>query len=793
MTSLLICSVFVVLLTLVLVVGIVRPWAKLVGNFADEPDLTVSHSVVVHVNMTTIPERFASDWFAANMRRMMTTMRGNFVWWCNVPPSFGSTGQLYVVTPKVKQLLADFPNFRLFHTAQDWGPITKVLGGLYNPDIKLTDAMLICDDDVQYLPDFVQIAAAHFAKDATRVYTYCGSGVLGFRGYLVQKMLCLALPSNMPASCKRIDDDLLDMYFRGRTTAITYHGSKQAFCTIDANDWGDWHTEQHIALSNDNRPPMVTACRSDYYRNHQDGLHSTFLVLESGYIHHQTCVVDLQTYYPPPAQLSFSGLAAPSELGKIPKVIWRTAKDDNWQVTCRSAYDKTIETNPDWQQHVVTNTGLLAYIRRAYSSVQPIVDIAERIQLGVMLADLWRLLIIFDQGGLYLDLKCPVVKPIDAEMCVTNNAYVCQWKQQHPPQSHLFKRGEFVNWVIMAPPRNPAVWAAVCQVVANLQACQTHEDHRFMMLAEHNKQTSIMKSRVLCTTGPIAFTHAVLTRPNDIQIVAGELNGLVSYMPPKSSELLSARPDHYSKYTRRFLKAVQPATNCVPCILHMSSSSRNSVDQAVWQSIAKFVPSNFKVCFYSDDECATYMANLDKLGKTGTMYAALSAANKKHAFKCAVLHEYGGIWLDANGVLLKRLDSFVDLTVELTAVVSEQSPTIGLGILACAPRMAIMTQLLAKSLQTPSHKQTWHCEMMDSICEPEFELVEGNVRYFANQLEAQLSARYSGNAKPNLVAGRNQGVRFDFDLLTLKAANKQRHDMIFRNDQCVIRTLQDLT
>ena len=117
--------------------------------YAPETVLLDDHDVV-HVNMTTIPERFSSDWFASNMRRMLTSVRGNFVWWCNIPPVFESTQEPYVVSSKVQDLLDEFPNFRLFKTEKDYGPITKVLGPLYNPDIPDTSALLICDDDIQY-------------------------------------------------------------------------------------------------------------------------------------------------------------------------------------------------------------------------------------------------------------------------------------------------------------------------------------------------------------------------------------------------------------------------------------------------------------------------------------------------------------------------------------------------------------------------------------------------------------------------------------------------------------------
>ena len=234
-------------------------------RFASELNIAQHDAPVVHVNMTTIPERFASAWFVNNMRRLLTTMRGNFVWWCNVPPTFGSTGKPYVVTRRVRKLLKDFPNFRLFHTSTDYGPVTKILGPVYNAEIPLTAPLLICDDDIQYHPEFVRTAAAHFARDPTRVYSFCGPAIMGFRGYMVEKRLCLDIPTNMPASCRRIDDDLMDLYFNGIVTPITYQGDRTSMCTLDGSDMGEAHTDDKTALRHDNRKPMVIACRRDFH------------------------------------------------------------------------------------------------------------------------------------------------------------------------------------------------------------------------------------------------------------------------------------------------------------------------------------------------------------------------------------------------------------------------------------------------------------------------------------------------------------------------------------------------
>ena len=456
---------------------------------------------------------------------------------------------------------------------------------------------------------------------------------------------------------------------------------------------------------------------------------------------------------------------------RIPKIIWRTAADDGWRIHCRSAFDLTARTNPDWDQRVFTNTDMLKYIRSTYASVPAIVQVAEQIQLGVMLADLWRLLVLYDKGGLYLDIKCPAVKPIEQAVNLgTDKAYVCQWGCNNAPQSHLFHGGEFINGAILAPPRNAAIWAAVCRVVANLHSLRLHEDHEFMMLAE--RDPSLQKCRVLCTTGPIAFTSACLTVPDAFQLVSSNLNGAVRYTSPVPSEMPALRPDHYSKHTGRFLKPADPPQECVPRIVHISWTLRDAVPEKVWHNLAAFASNGFEIRFYSDNDCAEFMVGLDDAGKIGRLYASIEkGAHKADAFRYAILYKYGGVWLDIKTVLLHPLETFIDLTMPFTTVFTAQSKLIYEGILACAPKMAVMAQCLADSLTFGAEDQRGKD-------------YASNLRFLTTLLTHQLSARHGtrDGAINMLRIGRNLGVRFDFDLCVEvvkegKDGNKDRYGL----------------
>ncbi len=223
----------------------------------------------VHVSMTTVPERFVSEWFAKNVREHINSWKGNFTIWCNVPPNF--KGQPYTISKHVKKLLTDFPEtFRLYFCSKDWGPITKILGSVENPSIGIDDPILVIDDDQKYKEDLVLHAATYTSYDPTKVYTFCKAAVYGYRGWATTKRQCIDIPNNMPPSCFRIDDDLLDQYFAGRIVSMPYTnrntGSKDRHIFCSHQKFGDPdHPNWKHQLRHDFRLPMQNRCKKDFW------------------------------------------------------------------------------------------------------------------------------------------------------------------------------------------------------------------------------------------------------------------------------------------------------------------------------------------------------------------------------------------------------------------------------------------------------------------------------------------------------------------------------------------------
>ena len=259
-------AVSVTIVVMVVLVSLVTYYAlrpRLGNRMAQKylPPLAAEEMPHVHVTMTTIPERFHSDWFAHNLRYLLENLQGQYTLWVNLPPAFQKTGETYHVTDEVAALLAEFDQLRLHRCSQDWGPLTKVLGAVENPEIPMSAPLFVCDDDIKYLPEVLRVVTAYWTNDGSKVYTMCASEIKGYRGFLVRKLQCLGLRLHRPGSCFRIDDDLLDLYFDGLLVGVPFHRDTSIACSI----FPDVPTPRwDNALKYDHRPPMQAECKKEW-------------------------------------------------------------------------------------------------------------------------------------------------------------------------------------------------------------------------------------------------------------------------------------------------------------------------------------------------------------------------------------------------------------------------------------------------------------------------------------------------------------------------------------------------
>lgn len=255
----------------------------------------------------------------------------------------------------------------------------------------------------------------------------------------------------------------------------------------------------------------------------------------------------LRQKYPTP--LNLPPPPTPFTLNTVPHYVWRTWKDDSWKQECVSAYNATIRVLPDWDHFVWTDQDCRTFVQATFDPV--ILQAYDACNYGVMKADLWRYLVLYWYGGLYVDIKTTVQSRPSFQMSQSEvpRVYSSPWdlSQFRTFHQHVFTRGELQQFWIAAEPGSPAIWAVVCQVVANIMSLvgKGQDEHApFIFLPQQDS----VKSRIISTTGPIAFTYALAQcDPKAVIILSCDCNHSINYFPPNRREQTNRRLDHYTK------------------------------------------------------------------------------------------------------------------------------------------------------------------------------------------------------------------------------------------------------
>jgi mannosyltransferase OCH1-like enzyme len=188
----------------------------------------------------------------------------------------------------------------------------------------------------------------------------------------------------------------------------------------------------------------------------------------------------------------------------IPKTIHQTLPDKH---NCPSAVDTNIAAlqnlNPAWRHVLHDDADILRFIQshygdsvlKSYNSINPL--------YGAARADLFRYLLMYKMGGVYLDVKSGCAQPLDSFIRDDDVLLLSRW-QSKPGEafegwgSHIDDGvpNEIQNWHIICQPGHPLLKAVINAVLNNV--------HGYSMRAQ-----GVGKFGVLRTTGPIAYTKAI--------------------------------------------------------------------------------------------------------------------------------------------------------------------------------------------------------------------------------------------------------------------------------------------
>lgn len=221
--------------------------------------------------------------------------------------------------------------------------------------------------------------------------------------------------------------------------------------------------------------------------------------------------------------------------------------------------------NPGWQHVMHTDECIVRYIQKHFDAEVLAAYQSINLLYGAARADFFRYLLIYNEGGVYLDIKSGALTPLDSFIQPSDELLLSHWNNQPGQTFEGWGRhtddgvaSELQNWHLIARPKHPLIEAAVQSVLKNI---------RTYSMRRHG----VGKFGVLRTTGPLAYSKALLPLLNQHphrlfdSESAGLVYSVIAHQPGKQSHkslfrqhytrlklpLVSSgpqRPWHYARY-----------------------------------------------------------------------------------------------------------------------------------------------------------------------------------------------------------------------------------------------------
>lgn len=114
----------------------------------------------------------------------------------------------------------------------------------------------------------------------------------------------------------------------------------------------------------------------------------------------------------------------------IPKIIHQTYKSQTLPAPIAPIVAELKDKNPDWEYRFYDDDAVLAYIKAhddgrildAYHRINPVYGAAK--------ADLFRYLVLYHEGGVYLDIKSSCIYPLSEIIKSDDTFIVTQWQNE---------------------------------------------------------------------------------------------------------------------------------------------------------------------------------------------------------------------------------------------------------------------------------------------------------------------------------------------------------------------------
>ena len=188
----------------------------------------------------------------------------------------------------------------------------------------------------------------------------------------------------------------------------------------------------------------------------------------------------------------------PKKEQKIPRQIFQTWKTKNMSQEWIEIRDRMLNKNPDYKYELFDDQEMDQYIEK--TQCPEIVHCYRQLNIGASRADFWRYIILYERGGVYVDIDSEITGNLDELIESQDRAIIS--REGNP--------GYFLQWMMIFEEKHPILRRAIEICVENIQ--------------NRTKET------VFHITGPDVFTRAIkeYTCENAYEMDDMKLNNMFS-------------------------------------------------------------------------------------------------------------------------------------------------------------------------------------------------------------------------------------------------------------------------
>jgi inositol phosphorylceramide mannosyltransferase catalytic subunit len=203
-----------------------------------------------------------------------------------------------------------------------------------------------------------------------------------------------------------------------------------------------------------------------------------------------------------------------SSSSNIPKIIHQTFSTKNVNKDIQNNIDTLKRLNPGYRYHLYDDNDIVNFIKNNYDDY--ILETYNKInpEYGPARTDYFRYLLLYKEGGIYLDIKSSCEKPFDSIIKNDDEFILTHWGNREglynfrvTYKSDILNNeyGEYCNWNIIIKKHHPLMKKIIDQVTFNINNYSL-------------KNYGVGKLAVLLLTGPIAYSRVIIKNKDKYNI-----------------------------------------------------------------------------------------------------------------------------------------------------------------------------------------------------------------------------------------------------------------------------------